>query len=332
MGIRETFHLPPVQKHSGPPDFSGAGQERRGIVVLLAVNLVWALLPMYWIQVSHIPAVEVLCHRSVWGFILVLFLLWFRGGIGEIADIVRNRRTLFFMVGCSFSHMFAWGFYIWAVASGRVVDAALGQYMLPVFSVFSAFLFFGERPRRLQWIAISLAFCGVVGMLLVFGSLPWVGLLIACNATLFAALRKNAPVNAMPGLIMELLISAPFLWSYLAYLTLTGQSAFTTQTLSQNLWLIGAGIVTVIPQMGYAYGLCRVPLTTISLLQYINPTGNFLVGVFLLHEAFTPDKAFGFIFIWLGLIIFTLEGIYFRRNAKPLKPLGVKVAADQGEK
>ncbi|MCC8194706.1 MAG: EamA family transporter RarD [Deltaproteobacteria bacterium] len=316
MSIRELLHLPAVEKHAGPPDFTGEGELQRGIAVVFTVNIIWALLPIYWKQVAHIPATEVVCHRSFWGFFLVLFLLWLRGGLSEIGDICRNRRTLLFMIGCSFSHMFGWGFYIWAVGSGRILDAALGSYMLPVLNVFSGFIFFRERPRRLQWVSIALAACGVSGMIAVFGSIPWVGLVSACNSVLFAALRKNAPVNAMPGLVLELLISAPFLWGYLAYLTVTGQGMFLSLSVSQDLWLIGAGIVTIIPQMGYAYALCRVPLTTISLMQYIPPTGNFLVGIFLFNESFGADKIFGFLFIWAGLIIFTLEGFLFRKMIK----------------
>lgn len=317
MGIRETFHLSP-KKSGGTADFTSEGEYQRGVAVLVGVYTVWGLLPIYWKQLTHVPPIEVLCHRAFWGFFLVLFLLWLRGGLGEVLEVIRNRRNLLFITGCSFTHMFSWGFYIWAVGSGHILDAALGHYMQPIFSVLCGYLVFKERPRRIQWAAIFLAFGGVLGMVVMFGSIPWIGLLIALNGILFATLRKNAPVNAMPGLVLELIISAPLLWGYLAYLLFTGQSVFMTMGFSQDLWLIGAGIVTIIPQMGYAYGLCRVPLTTISLMQYIPPTGNFLVGLFLFGETLSPDKLFGFLFIWTGLVVFTLEGMHFRRHAHPV--------------
>ncbi len=296
---------------------------QKGVFVLLFVYTVWGLLPLYWKQLTHVSPIEVVCHRSFWGFFLVLFLLWLRGGLDEVRAIFRDRRTLLFITGCAFSHIFGWGFYIWAVGSGHILDAALGHYMQPLFSVLCGFMLFRERPRRIQWAAIILAGIGVVGMVLMFGSFPWVGILIAANGVLFASLRKKAPVNAMPGLVMELVISAPLLWGYLLYLLVTGQSAFMTLSFTQDLWLISAGIVTIIPQMGYAYGLCRVPLTTISLMQYIPPTGNFLVGLFVFGEAFSTDKIFGFLFIWMGLIIFSLEGLHFLRHAHPVaKPAG----------
>jgi chloramphenicol-sensitive protein RarD len=206
--------------------------------------------------------------------------------------------------------MFGWGFYIWAIGSGHILDAALGHYVLPMLNVLCGLLLFRERPRRLQWVAIATAAVGVLGMVTWYGSLPWVGLIVAFNGVLFAAIRKHATVNAMPGLCLELLISAPILWSYLAYLLVSGNSAFMTVSLAQDAWLIGAGIVTIIPQMGYAYGLCRVPLTTVSLMQYLPPTGNMLVGIFLFGEAFTQDKMFGFAFIWTGLLIFSLEAYH----------------------
>ncbi|MDL2210453.1 EamA family transporter RarD, partial [Desulfovibrio sp. OttesenSCG-928-O18] len=306
-------HKPgPVQ-----PIFTGEGELQKGIVAVLSTNLIWATLPIYWKQLTHVPAMEIVCHRSLWGFFLCLGLLWFRGGLGEIREIVRNKRVMLFMAGCSFSHMFGWTFYIWAVSSGHILDAALGNYMLPMCSVLCGFLVFRERPRRIQWLAIFLAAFGVIGMVIWYGSLPWVGLLISLNAVIFAAMRKNAPVNAMPGLIVDLLMSAPILWGYLAYLILSGKGVFLSNGFTtQDLWLIGAGIVTIIPQMGYAYGLCRVPLTTISLMQYIPPTGNFLVGLLLFGEQFTPDRVFGAVFIWTALIVFTIEGIHFRKKTR----------------
>jgi len=180
--------------------------------------------------------------------------------------------------------------------------------------VLCGFLLFRERPRRLQWVAIVTAAAGVVGMVVWYGSLPWVGMLVAFNSVLYAFMRKHAPVNATPGLCLELLISAPILWSYLVYLIASGNSAFMTISLEQDLWLIGTGIVTIIPQMGYAYALCRVPLTTLSLMQYIPPTGNMLVGILLFGEAFTQDKIFGFAFIWAGLLIFILEVYRFQKT------------------
>jgi len=297
--------------------FTGEGELQKGLAVLFSVNIIWALLPMYWKQLAHVPALEVLCHRSFWGFLMVFALLWSRGKLFEVRDIVRNRHNFKFMAGCSMVHMFSWGFYIWAVSSGHILDAALGYYILPLFSVFCGFLLFRERPRRLQWIAIATAAIGVLGMMAWYGSLPWVGLLVAINSALFAALRKHAPVNAMPGLCLELLISAPILWSYLIYLLYSGNSAFMTVSVEQDLWLIGAGVVTIIPQMGYAYGLCRVPLTTISLMQYLPPTGNMLVGILLFGEALTQDKIFGFACIWAGLLIFSLEAYHFRKRHQP---------------
>ena len=300
--------------------FTGEGELQKGVITLLGVYSIWALMPIYWKQLAHVSALEVLCHRSFWGFLLVVVLLWGQGRLSEVRDIVRNRRSLKFMAGCSMSHMFGWGFFIWAVSSGHILDAALGHYMMPLLSVLCGFLLFRERPRRLQWAAIATAAIGVVGMVVWYGSLPWIGLLAAFNAILFAVLRKHAPVNAMPGLCLELLISAPILWSYLLYLFVTGNNIFMTASLEQDLWLIGAGILTIIPQMGHAYGLCRVPLTTISLMQYLPPTGNVLVGILLFGEAFTQDKIFGFSFIWAGLLIFSLEAYFVHKaNMKFLR-------------
>ena len=305
----------PSSPNNGQP-FAAPGQYQRGLIALLGANAIWSLLPIYWGKLSHISPIEVLCHRSLWGFLFVLILLWGRGGLREVREIIKVRRTLYFMIGCSMVHMFNWGFYIWAIGAGHILDTALGQYILPLLSVLCGTILFNEHPRPLQWLAIGCAAVGVLGMILFYGSLPWIGLVSAITAVMFAVFRKNAPVNAMPGLILELLISAPILWSYFTYITLSGKGTFGAQTLTQDLWLVGAGIVTVIPQMGYAFALCRVPLTTISLTQYIPPTGSFLIGCFYAGEAFSHDKIFGFVFIWTGLILFTLDGFLYYQGHK----------------
>lgn len=289
-------------------------QQRDGLAVLLVVYISWGVLPIYWKQLLHVPPLEVLCHRSLWGFLLVIGLLWGRGAFQEVKNVFADKRTLKFMVGCSMAHMFGWGFYIWAIANGLILEASLGAYILPLLSAIAGYVFFKERPRRLQWIAITIAGAGVLGMVLCYGTLPWAALLMGGNSVIFAVLRKHAPVNATPGLVVEMILSGPILWGYLTWLHATGQGFLGSTSLEADLWLVGAGIVTVLPQLGYAYGLNRVPLTTLSLLQYIPPTGTFLVGVFLFGEVFSPDRILGFGCIWAGLVLFTFEGYRHHRN------------------
>lgn len=293
-----------------------AGQQRNGLAVLLAVYVSWGLLPIYWKQLLHVPPLEVLCHRSLWGFLLAVGLLWGKGAFRKVKSVFADRRTLKFMAGCSAAHMFGWGFYIWAIANGLILEASLGSYILPLLSAVAGYLFFKERPRRLQWTAIAIAGSGVLGMVLCYGTLPWAALLMGGNSVLFAILRKHAPVDATPGLVVEMILSGPFLWGYLTWLHATGQGTLGASGLAADLWLVGAGIATVLPQLGYAYGLTRVPLITLSLLQYIPPTGTFLVGVLLFGEAFSPDKILGFSCIWAGLLLFTIEGYCHYHNIR----------------
>ena len=290
-------------------------QQRDGLAVLLVVYISWGLLPIYWKQLLHVPPLEVLCHRSLWGFLLVVAMLWGKGAFQEVKNVFADKRTLKFMVGCSAAHMFGWGFYIWAIANGLILEASLGSYILPLLSAVAGYIFFNERPRRLQWIAIAIAGAGVLGMVLCYGTLPWAALLMGGNSVIFAVLRKHAPVNATPGLVVEMILSGPILWGYLTWLHATGQGFLGSSGLEADLWLVGAGIVTVLPQLGYAYGLNRVPLTTLSLLQYIPPTGTFLVGVFLFGEVFSADRILGFGCILAGLVLFTIEGYRHHRNA-----------------
>lgn len=299
-----------------PPDMS-PNSGRDGLSVLITVYIAWALLPLYWRELNHVPSFEVLCHRSFWGFFFVLGILWYQKRLGDIRSIFRDRRTLLFMTGCSAAHLGGWGLFIWAIAHGKLLESSLGNYILPMCSVLSGFFIFKERPRRGQWAAIVIAGIGVAGMVLRYGSLPWVAVGTAGCSVVFTLCRKRVPgVSATAGLVADMMLSSPILWGYLLWLHLTGQGTLGSagQTLLQDIWLIGAGIVTMLPQLGFAYGLSRVPLTTLSLLQYLPPTGSFLIGAFVLGEPIGPDKVFGFSFIWVGLILFTIEGFYYYRN------------------
>lgn len=308
----------------GGPALDNERARREGLSVLVSVYLVWAVIPLFWRQLDHVPPFEVLAHRSFWGFIFVFGMLVVQGRLKELAPIFRTKRTLFYMGGCSAVHVLSWGLFIWAISNGRLLESSLGSYILPMCSVLSGFFFFKERPRRVQWIAIAIAGIGVAGMVVRFGSLPWVALLTAGCSVFFTYCRKHVPeVGATPGLVADMLLSSPLLWGYLIWLHATGQGSLGHPdfTLAQDILLVGAGIVTMIPQLGFAFGLSRVPLTTLSLLQYLPPTGAFLIGAFIFGEPFGPDKVFGFVFIWAGLVIFTIEG--YRYHRKHMRRFGI---------
>ena len=289
-------------------------RQRQGLPSILAAYIIWAALPIYWKQLGNIPAFEILCHRSLWGCILVCLAMWAKGSFKDLKASIKNRRALRLMLACSALHTFSWFFFIWSVSAGYLLELSLGNYILPLLSVVAGFVVFKERPRRMQWVAIALAACGVFGTIAYYGHLPWVAFVSAASPVLFAIVRKKAPVDAIPGMVMELFISGPFLWACLIWLHATGQGHMGSADLSADLWLVGAGIFTVVPQVAYAYGLTRIPLTTLSLLQYLPPTGYFLIGTFLHNEPLTEARLVAFVFIWLGLILFTLEGYRYHRR------------------
>jgi chloramphenicol-sensitive protein RarD len=280
---------------------------KKGVVAAVVAYTLWGLLPVYWKAIQTVPALEILAHRTVWSFVFVAGLLALRRHWAWVRE-VRNSRTLLAFVGSTCLLTVNWFTYIWAVNAAHVVDASLGYFINPLLTVLLGALFLGERLRLWQGIAIGFAVIGVVFLTLGHGAFPWVALVLALTFGFYGLIRKTAPLGSLEGLSFETaLMSLPAL-AYLIYLERAGIASFGHAGLDTTVLLAGAGMITAVPLLLFAYAARRVTLATMGVLHYIAPTFQFLLGVFLYGEPFTQARLVGFSAIWLGLAIYSLEG------------------------
>lgn len=295
----------------------------RGVIAAIGAYILWGILPIYWKALQEVPALEILCHRTVWSLAFVLFVLAIRRRWHWVAASLRQPRTLllFFASACLLGAN--WFTYIWAVNAGHVVDASLGYFINPLISVLLGVLFLGERLRPWQGAAVVIASAGVLYLTISLGAFPWIGLLLAGTFGFYGLIRKTAPLGSLEGLSLETaLLTLPAL-AYLVILEGAGHGAFGRAGAATTLLLAGAGAVTAFPLLLFASAARSIALATVGILQYIAPTLQFLLGVLVYHEPFSSARLAGFAIIWLALAIYTADAfLHERRRRAPIAAPG----------
>lgn len=288
------------------------------VLAALAAFVGWGLLPIYWKALITVNPFEILCHRVIWSLVFIAGILTLRRGWSEVFSPLKSPRDLLILAGSSLMIGGNWLLYIWAVNSGHVLETSLGYFINPLVNVLLGFIFFRERLRPLQTAAIGLAALGVANSVIAHGELPWISLALAVSFGLYGLLRKIASVESLPGLFLETMVLGPFALGYILWLQAHGTSALFHQGFTVDLLLIGAGVVTASPLIGFAFGARRLQLTTLGLLQYFSPSIAFLLGVFVYREPFTPSHLLTFALIWAGLIVYTTESVLTMRHQRRL--------------
>ena len=288
--------------------------KKSGVLSAVGAYALWGLFPIYWKTVQTVPALEIICHRMVWSFVFVaLLLIWKRRW--EWLQQVRNRPvTLITFLGTSSILALNWSIYIRAVNAGHIVDTSLGYFINPLLSVLLGVLFLGERLRLWQWISVGIAACGVSYLTLSHGTFPWIALGLATTFGFYGLLRKTAPLDALEGFSLETTFLFLPALGYLLYLERMGTASFGHTVALTNTLIALSGVVTALPLIMFAYAAKRVTLATVGILQYIAPTGQFLLGVLVYGETFTQPQMVGFSVIWIALFIYSLEGVIERRR------------------
>ena len=280
----------------------------RGIAYAAAAYLLWGVFPIYFKALQHVAPLEILGHRIVWSLAVCAVLLLALRRLQWLADLRRQPRVLAWFAASSVLVAANWFVYIWAVNAGRVVDASLGYFINPLVNVLIGAAFLHERLRRAQWIAVGVAAAGVAWLTWQAGAVPWVGLVLALTFGIYGLLRKTAALGAIEGLSLETLLLAPLAAAYLLWLADRGASGFVDGDATTRLLLFAAGPVTAVPLLLFAAGARRIPFSTLGLLQYLGPSLQLLIGVWLYHEPFA-ERAPGYVLIWIALAVFSIEGI-----------------------
>ncbi|MGH3444246.1 MAG: EamA family transporter RarD [Nocardioidaceae bacterium] len=289
-------------------------ENRRGFLLGIAAYAMWGLFPLYWPLLEPAGAIEILAHRIFWSLVVmgVLVLVVRRGA--RVRRVLADRRTRSLLTVAAVVIGVNWGTYIWGVNNAHVVETSLGYFINPLVTVLMGVLILGERLRRAQWMALGLAAAAVVGLTVEYGHPPWVALILAFSFGTYGLVKKQANVGAVESLTVEATVLSPFAVGYIVWLSLTGASNFGTHGAGHALLLTTAGVVTAVPLLCFSGAATRVPLTTIGLLQYLTPTIQFLIGVFVLGEPMPAARWAGFAVIWVALALFTFELVTHRRR------------------
>ena len=281
------------------------GDSARGFAFALGAYFLWGFLPLYMKAVAHIPPTEVIAHRVLWSIPVAGAALFLLGRLSDLKAALRNPRMV--AMACLTSALIAvnWGIYVWAVGSGRALDAALGYFINPLFSIFLGSVFLGEKLQPMQKAALASAAIGVAVLAWETGSLPWTALALTLSWGFYAFFRKTLPIGPNQGFLLEVLLLAAPALIYVLYLEFSGAGHLTHGTTSDVALLLGTGFVTAIPLMLYANGAKLLRLSTIGIMQYIAPTMIFLTAVFVFKEPFSREKLIAFLFIWAALILYS---------------------------
>ena len=277
-----------------------------GLAFAVSAYLMWGGLPLYMKLLDHVPAAEVVAHRVVWSVPIAMLVLVALGRTSDLLNALASPRTLAMGVLTAALISLNWGIYVWAIGSGHALDAALGYYINPLFSMALGIVFLGERPSRSQIVAIVLAIGAVVIITLAAGTIPWVAIGLFVSWGFYALCKKQLPVGPNQGFLLEVLILLLPALAYIAWLSLQQRGHFLTLSWYDSMLLLGCGAVTAIPLMLYANGAKRLRLTTIAVLQYIAPTMIFLCAVLVFDEPLGQARMIAFPMIWAALVIYSI--------------------------
>lgn len=292
-------------------------QLNRGLAYGIAAYVIWGFLPIYWKAVEVVPAIQILCHRMVWSLLFVSAVLLFKGQWKWFGLLKNNRKIWFTFITSSALLSVNWGIFIWGVNNHHILEASLGYFINPIVMVLLGVLILKERLRLWQWISVALAFAGVLYLTTQLGRPPWIALILAVTFSSYGLLRKTAQLGSLEGLSLETAIQFLPALGFLIYSESQGTGALGHLPFEQNLLLILAGAATAIPLLFFAASARLIPYSTLGILLYIGPTLMFLLGIFVYHEPFSQARFYGFLFIWIALIIYTIEGNVYARKKQP---------------
>ncbi len=289
-----------------------------GVLAAAGAYILWGLLPAYWKLLSGVPAYEILSHRMLWSLLLTLGIIVLLGRKEIFFRAAGERKNLITFSTTALLLAINWLLYIWAVNAGFIVEASLGYFINPLINVLFGMVFFRERLRALQWVAIAFAVLGVLYLTFYYGRFPWIAMVLAVTFAIYGLLHKQNPLGALDGLCLEtavFFVPCLVLLLGLEYVQVQGGS-FGHIGLYGSLLLAGAGIITTIPLLLFGYAAHKIPLSTLGLLQYMAPSINLILGVFVYGEDFSRQRMFGFLLIWVGLALYLAENMLCRLRAQ----------------
>ena len=295
---------------------------KKGILYGIGAYLAWGFFPIYWKFLHHVPAIQLIGHRIIWSCLLLLVVIVLTKQWDEFRKTVNLKVLRIYTIAAVLIGI-NWLVYVWAVNANFIVETSLGYFINPLLSVLMGVIFLKERLRLAQWIPVVLAAIGVTYLTFIYGRLPYIALTLAFSFGLYGLVKKLSPLGSLYGLTIETAILFVPALIYLIAMEANSTAAFLHTGTSSDLLMIGAGVVTTIPLLMFASAAKSIPLWVVGLLQYIAPTIQFLLGVFLYKEPFSQHQLIGFGIVWAALIFFVVENYLANRaTVDPIPEMG----------
>ena len=286
---------------------------------VLGGYVLWGLLPVFWKLLAGVNSAYVLAQRIVFSCLFCFAVILIKKNGGELKNILRDKKQRRLYLACGLLISANWGVYILTVATGRILEASLAYYMNPLFSILIGALIFKERLSRVQWLSVALAFVGVMYSVVLYGSVPYLAIIIGLTFALYGAIKKGIKAESEVSICMETVSVLPLALIFIVYAQLSGFTTFASLSVKEMLLLVLTGAITSVPLMLFASGIKRTSITVSGILMYINPTLQLLLGVFMYNEEFTKANAVTFAFVWLAVILFVGDGLRHKRHEKLAK-------------
>ncbi|WP_339891272.1 EamA family transporter RarD [uncultured Alteromonas sp.] len=290
-----------------------------GIMCAIAAYTMWGIAPIYFKQLTVLPAAEILMHRIIWSVLVLVGLIVALNQWTKVMAAFRNKKVMQVLLVAGILLGANWLLFIWAVNNDHILDASLGYYINPLINVFLGRLFLGERLRTFQRVAVVLAIVGVAILIFSYGHVPWIALVLAGSFSIYGILRKQVAVDSLPGLFIETLMLSPLALGYWLLFGSEYSNLFNNDA-SLNMLILAAGIVTTAPLLCFTAAARRIMYSTLGFLQYIGPTLMFVLAVYLYDEPLDEARLITFGFVWLALAVFSVDSlIAYKKKRKALK-------------
>ena len=287
-----------------------------GLIAGVGAYVMWGLVPLYWPLLKPASAMEILSHRVVWSLVFLVIIVYFKKLFSDIKVALFDKRKMILLFFASIFITINWGVFIWAVNNGHVIETSLGYFINPLVSVALGVIVLKEKLRNLQKVAVGLTFVAVTFLTLTLGHPPYIALSLAFSFGFYGLVKKMANVKAIPSLTLESLMITPFFAVFLYYLSSQNELTFVELGPIHSLWLVTAGIVSVIPLMLFSTAVLRIPLVVLGLLQALGPIIQFLLGYFVFDEPMITARWVGFLIVWLAVSVFSYDAVRTYRSNK----------------
>jgi chloramphenicol-sensitive protein RarD len=289
--------------------------DRVGVLAGVGAYSLWGVFPLVFHRLRSVGALEILMHRVLWSFVLVVVLLAFRRRAGWLRPALTDHRLLGQVVAATVLIAINWLVYVWAVNADHVVEAALGYYVNPLLTVGLGVVVLRERLRRLQVAALSLGALSVAVLAVALGRPPWIALALAVSFAGYGFLKKAIPLEPLESLALETGVLLPIAIGGLAVLEWRGTAALGHGSAGRDVLLVGLGVVTALPLFLFATAARRIPLSVLGLLQYLTPSLQLACGVVVLGEPLPPARLAGFVIVWVALALLGVDAVRASRRA-----------------